>query len=128
MTVMCIFQRFIRCFICRKEGEHRGTWGKDASKGGGGVLVWKPLRVAPLAPMPEAINAGSLPALKLLFEPRGVRFGTPHNQVLLQHWAQPGWVKQWSQGKAVVFEVCWAASWPCPGPSTTRGVSPRTRA
>ena len=35
MTIMWIFRRLIRCLIRRKEGEHRGTWGKDASKGGG---------------------------------------------------------------------------------------------
>ena len=35
MTIMWIFRRLIRCLIRRKEGDHRGTWGKDASKGGG---------------------------------------------------------------------------------------------
>ena len=61
--------------------------------------------VSPLAPMPEAINVGCLPALNLLFDPRAVRFGTPHYQVRLQHWAQLGWVKLWRQRKAVVFGV-----------------------
>ena len=88
MIVMWIFWRLIWCLIRQKEGEHRGTWGKDASKGG--VWVWKPLPRAPLAPLPEAISAGALPALNLLFDPRGVRFGTLHYQVLLQHWAQLG--------------------------------------
>ena len=46
---------------------------------------------------------GALPALNLLYDPRGVRFGTPHWLVLLQHWAQLGWVRQWRQGKAVAF-------------------------
>ena len=50
---------------------------------GAGVWVWKALPGAPLAPMPEANSVGSLPALNLLFDPRGVRFGTPHYQVLL---------------------------------------------
>ena len=89
--------------IRRKEGEHRGTWGIDASKGGG--LFWKPLLGAHLAPMPKAISAGALPALILLFDPRGVRYGTPHYLVLLQHWAQLGWVRQWRQGKVVSFGV-----------------------
>ena len=51
---------------------------------------------------------GALPALNLLFDPRGVRFGTPHYLVLLQHWAQLGLVKQLRQGKAVAFGVDWA--------------------
>ena len=85
MTVMWIFRRLIRCLIRRNEGKHGGTWGKDASRGW--VWVWKPLPDAPLAPMPEAITAGALPALNLLFNPRGVRFATFHYLVLLQHWA-----------------------------------------
>ena len=36
MTIMWIFRTLIRCLIRRKEGEHTGTWGKDASRGGGG--------------------------------------------------------------------------------------------
>ena len=35
-TVMWIFRRLIPCLIRRKKGEHRGTWGKNASRGGGG--------------------------------------------------------------------------------------------
>ena len=53
------------------------------------------------------MSAGSLPALNLLFDPYTVRFGTLNYQVLLQHWAQLGWVKQWRRGKAVVFGVDW---------------------
>ena len=60
------------------------------SPGGGGAWVWKPLLGAPLAPLPESISVDNLPALNLLFEARAVRFGTPHYQVLLQHWAQLG--------------------------------------
>ena len=122
MTVMWIFRRLIRCLIRRKEGEHRGTWGKDASRGG--VSVWKPLLGALLAPMPEAISAGSLPTLNLLFDPRTVRFGTPHYQVLLQHFAQLGWVKQWRQGKAVVFGVDWATQLALPRPIYDPGCQP----
>ena len=55
--------------------------------------------------MPKATKVGSLPTLNLLYDPRAVRFGTAHYQVLLQHWSQLGWVKQWGQGKAVVFGV-----------------------
>ena len=42
MTVMTIFRRLIRCLIRRKEGEHRGTSGKDASRGGGGLGLETP--------------------------------------------------------------------------------------
>ena len=55
--------------------------------------------------MPGTTSVGSLPALKLLFNPHAVCFQTAHYQVLLQHWFQLGWVKQWRQGKAVVFGV-----------------------
>ena len=34
MTVMWIFRRLVRCLIRRKEGDHRGIWGTDASRGG----------------------------------------------------------------------------------------------
>ena len=92
MTVMWFLRRLIRCLIRRKEGEHRGTWGKDVSRGGG-AGSGNPSLVPLPVPMPENISAGSLPALNLLFDPRGLRFGVPHYQVLLQHWAQLGWVK-----------------------------------
>ena len=45
--------------------------------------------------MPEATSVGNLPALNFLYDPRAVRFGMAHYQVLLQHWIQLGWVKQW---------------------------------
>ena len=48
MTVMWIFRRLIGCLIRRKEGEHRGTWGKDASRGGAGS--GNPSLVPPLPP------------------------------------------------------------------------------
>ena len=121
MTVMWIFQRLIRCLIRRKVGEHRGTWGKDASRGGGG---WKPLPSAPLAPMPETTSAACLPALNLLFDPRAVHFQTAHYQVLLQHWSQLGWVKQWRQGKAVVFGLHWGTILALPRPIYDPGCQP----
>ena len=86
---------------------------------GGGV--WKPLSGAPLSPMPEATSVGSLPALKLLFDPRAVRFGTAHYHVLLQHWTHVGWVKQWRQAKAVVFGVDWGTVLALPGPMYVPG-------
>ena len=122
MTIMWIFKRLVRCFIRRKEGEHRGTWGKDASRGG--VWVSKPLPGAPLAPMPEAISVGALPALNLLFDPRGVRFGAPHYLVLLRHWAQLGWVGKWRQGKPVALRVDWAIVPALPRPINDPGCQP----
>ena len=74
--------------------------------------------------MPEAISADALPALNLLFDPRGVRFGTPHYLVLLQHWAQLGWVRQWRQGKAVDFGVDWATVLALPRPIYDPGCLP----
>ena len=74
--------------------------------------------------MPEAMSVGSLPTLNLLFDPRAVRFGTPHYQVLLQHWAQLAWVKQWRQGKAVVFGVDWATVLAPPRPIYDPGCQP----
>ena len=91
---------------------------------GGGVSFWKPLPGAPLAPMQEAMSAGRLPALNLLFDPRGIRFGTVHYRVLLQHWAQLGWVEQLRQGKAVVFGVDWVIVLPLPRPIYDSGCQP----
>ena len=74
--------------------------------------------------MPQAITVGALPALNLLFDPHGVRFGTPHYLVLLQHWAQVGWVRQWRQGKAVAFGVDWATVLALPRPIYDPGCQP----
>ena len=60
----------------------------------------------------------------LLFDPRAVRFGTPHYHVLLQHWAQLGGVKQWRQDKAVVFGVDWATVVALPRPIYDPGCQP----
>ena len=51
MTIMSIFRRLIRCLIRRKEGGRRGTWGKDASKGGFGS--GNPSLVPPWLPCPR---------------------------------------------------------------------------
>ena len=91
--------------------------------GGGGLGPETPPWY-PLAPMPQAISAGALPALNLLFDPRSVRFGTPHYLVLLQHWAQLGWVRQWRQGKAVAFGVDWATVLALPRPIYDPGCQP----
>ena len=74
--------------------------------------------------MPEGISVGALPALNLLFDPRGVRFGTPHYLVLLQHWAQLGWVRQRRQGKAVAFGADWATVLALPRPIYDPGCQP----
>ena len=52
MTIMWIFRGLIRCLIRRKEGEHRRTWGKDASTGGG-VGSGNPSLVPPWPPCPR---------------------------------------------------------------------------
>ena len=90
--------------------------------GGGLGLATPPC--CPLAPMPEATSVGSLPALNLLYDPRAVRFGTAHYQVLLQHWTRLGWVKQWWQGKAVVFGVDWGTVLGLPRPIYDPGCQP----
>ena len=74
--------------------------------------------------MPEAISAGALPALNLLFDPRGVCFRTPHYLVLLQQWAQLGWVRQWRPGKAVACGVDWATVLALPQPIYDPGCQP----
>ena len=74
--------------------------------------------------MPEAISAGALPALNLLFDPRGVRFGTPHYLVLLQHWAQLGLVRQRRKGEAVACGVDWATVLARPRPIYDQGCQP----
>ena len=65
-----------------------------------------------------------MPALNLLFDRRAARFRMPHYQVLLQHRAQIGWVKQWRQGKAVVFGVDWATILALPRPIYEPGCEP----
>ena len=115
MTVMWILRRLVRCLIRRKEGVTEAPRVR-MPPGGGGSGSGNPSLVPPPCPMPEAISVGALPALNLLFDPRGVRFGTPHYLVLLQHKAQLGWVRQWRQGKAVAFGVDWATVLALPRP------------
>ena len=76
-----------------------------------------------MPPLPPC-QRQSLWTLNLLFDPRGVRFGTPHYLVLLQHWAQLGWVRHWRQGKAVAFGVDWATVLALPRPIYDPGCQP----
>ena len=97
-----------------------------------------------MSPLPERISLGSLGALNLLPDPRGVRFGTVHYLVCLQHWVALGWCQQWRQGKSVQLAPVWSAllSLPIPpydpaaqhtheglvpGSQTTRGLAAVTR-
>ena len=87
-----------RCLI-RKHGEGKGEWRRDAAKGR--AEHRQPLPGGPMSPLPERINSRSVGALNLLSDPRGVRFGTDHYLVCLQHWVALGWCQQWRQGKSV---------------------------
>ena len=52
-----------------------------------------------MSPLPERFSSGSLGALNVLADPRGVGFGTGHVLVCLQHWVALGWCQQWRQGQ-----------------------------
>ena len=99
-TLRWFMRRLFRCLI-RTNGEGKGEWRRDAAKGGAGH--WQPVPGGPMSPLPERIRSGSLGALNLLADLRGVRFGTGHYLVCLQHWVAPGWCHQWRQGKSVQF-------------------------
>ena len=89
---------------------------------------------------PEKVSSGSLVALNLLADSRGVNFGTGHYLVGLQHWLALGWT-----GKSVQFAPVWSAllalpppppydpaaqhsyEWLVPGSRTTRGLAAVTR-
>ena len=70
-----------------------------------------------MSPLPERISSGSLGALNLLSDPGGVRFGTGHYLVCLQHWVALGWCQQWRQGKSVQFAPVWSALLSLPTPA-----------
>ena len=75
-------RRLFRCLI-RKHGEGKGGWRRDAAKGG--AWHWQLVPAGPMSSLPERISLGSLGALNLLSDPRGVMFGTGHHLVCLQH-------------------------------------------
>ena len=62
-----------------------------------------------MSPVHGAISVGCLSSLNLCGDPRGVRFGTAHFIVALQHLVTLGWCKQWQQGKRVDFMFQWTA-------------------
>ena len=64
--------------------------------------------------MAEGIGVGSLSSLNLCGDPRGVRFGTAHFQVALEHWVTLGWCRQWRHGKGVHFAFQWIDVLPPP--------------
>ena len=70
MTLEWVFRRLVRCQI-RRHGEVKGAQRQDIERGG---------------PMREAISVGSLSSLNLCGDFCGVRFGTAHFLVALQHW------------------------------------------
>ena len=112
-TLRWVMRRLFRCLI-RKHGEGKGEWRRDAAKGGG--LHWQPVPGGPMSPLPERISSGSLGALNLLSDPRGVRFGTGHYLVCLEHRVALGSCQQWRQGKSVQFAPVWSALLSLPTP------------
>ena len=106
-------RRLFRCLI-RKQGEGKGECRRDAAKGG--ARHWQPVPGSPMSPLPERISLGSLGALILLSNPRGVGFGTGHYLVCLQHRVALGWRQQWRQGKTVQFAPVWSALLSLPTP------------
>ena len=69
--------------------------------------MWRPVIGAPLAPLPNPVNARGLPALNMLRDPRNVGFPTGQYLVLLQHWSRLGWVHLWHMGKACMWTPRW---------------------
>ena len=70
----------------------------------GGFGFGNPSLVPP-GPHARSHESGQFAQIEFLYDPRAVRFGTALYLVLLQHWTQLRWVKQWRQGKAVVSGV-----------------------
>ena len=79
-TLRWVMYRLFWCRI-RKNGEGKGEWRRDAAKGG--AWHWQPVPGSPMSPLPERISLGSLGALNLLADPRGVKFGSGHYLVCL---------------------------------------------
>ena len=112
-TLRWVMRRLFRCLIrkhtCVTYHNPYVEWQRDAAKGGAGHCQPVPGGPMPPHPPPERISSGSLGALNLLSDPRGVRFGTGHYLVCLQHWVALGWCQQWRQGKLVQFAPVWSA-------------------
>ena len=60
----------------RKNGEGKGDWRKNPTKGG--TRSWQPLLGSPMCPLGEGVTSGVLGALNPLSDPRWGRFGTGH--------------------------------------------------
>ena len=105
LGVLLVFL-LVRCQI-HMHGEGKGTWRRDTEREG--TWTWRPLPSEPMSPVFEGIGVGSLSSLNLCGDPRGVRFGTAHFLVALQHWVLLVWCTQWRQGKRVDFTVQWTA-------------------
>ena len=140
-TLRWVMRQFSWCLI-RKNGEGKGEWRKDPTKGGTGH--WQPIRGGPMCPLGERVSWGALGALNLLIPPRGVRFVTGHYLLCLPHWVGLGRWQQWRHGKSVQFAPACPAllALPIPhydpgakhayeglvpGSRTTRGVAAVTR-
>ena len=81
-------------YLIRKNREGKGKLPRDAAKALAVSAVWS---YVPLAGEGQ-LGVGPL---NMLAEPRGVRFGTGHHPVFLQHWVALGWCQKWRQGKSV---------------------------
>ena len=69
-----------------------------------------------MCPAAEQVCTGSLGALNLLDDPRGIRFGNAHYLVCLTDWVALGWCRQWRQGKSVYFAPNWPTLLALPNP------------
>ena len=83
MIVLWVFHRLVRKLV-RKHGSGKGEWGREPERGGGGEM-WRLTMGAPLARVPNSVNARGLLALNLLRGPRNDGFTTGHYLVVLQH-------------------------------------------
>ena len=87
---------------------------KDAAKGG--AWHWQQLPGGPMCPLGEKASLGSLGALNVLSDPRGVGFGTGHYLVCLQHWVALGWCQRWGKANRRSLHRSGLPCWQCPPP------------
>ena len=121
MTLEWVFHCLVRCQI-RPHGESKGTWRRDSKPGG--AWMWRPLPGKPLSPVPGGISVGSLSSLKLCGDPRGVRFGTAHFHVALQHWVAVRGAGSGGKGRGSTLRSAVGASTGSPMTSAgTRGAA-----